>query len=140
MFCVSGSAILFCLTSCGRSVWCGTAETSTLYVLVCCLYVYVLICVYKLRHRHLNTACLATAALSNSLEVCVRARLCACVCMNGCLAQSFLPEARGETAAAGKQEAQLVCVTTDESDSRVGHQHELHEPFSDQFCGFTGSL
>lgn len=139
MFCASVSAILFCLTSCGRSVWCGTVETPTLYALVCCLHVYVLICVYKLRHRHLNTACLATAALSNTLEVCACVFVCVCV-HEWVSCAEFPPRGPRRDCGCRKQEAQLVCVTTDESDSRVDHQHKPHEPFSDQFCNFTGSL
>ena len=44
-------------------------------------------CVYKLRHGHLKTACLPTAVLSNSSEMCV------CVYEQ---VESFLPEAAAE--------------------------------------------
>lgn len=64
------------------------------------LCVCVLMCVYKLRHGHLNTACLPTAVLSNSLKVCMR------VCINECVAESFLPEPWGQTVAA---EDKKVC-------------------------------
>lgn len=104
---VCKSTISFSLTSCGKSVWCGTVNTPTPYFWVCCLSmclscpsVNVFVRVYKLRHRHLNTACLSTFVLSNSSDVCLCVHAHVCVCMSECAAESILPEARSQTAAA----------------------------------------
>ncbi len=94
---VCKSAISFSLTSCGRSVWCGTENTPTPYVLVCCLYgcmcpsVNVCVCVQ-----------VETQASKHSLftHSCWATDLCECVCMDECFAECILPEARGQTAAA----------------------------------------
>lgn len=87
-------------------------------------------CVYKLRHGHLKTACLPTAVLSNSSEMCV------CVCEQ---VESFLTEARG---GCRKEEPLSACVTADKSDSQVYHQWEAEDTFSTgQFCNnFTVCL
>lgn len=111
-----------------RLAWrCG--NTHPRVSLVCCLDAYVLIRVYKLRHRHLNTGCLDTAAWSSSFRgVCARELAGACACArvheNECLAQSFLPRARGQTATVKNKKRSQVCVTADWSlTHQVCRQH-----------------